>query len=78
MDPVPNRISFPSPLSSSMPSSISGGRRDSEGTGNRGNGRLVINVGKTFSKDMNSGLGRSGDVHVRIYSASLSSNVALA
>jgi hypothetical protein len=74
MEPVPNRISLPS-AGSSSPSSISGDRRRSEETGNRGKGRLVMKAGKTLSKEMNSGLDRSGVVHVRMYSRSASSKV---
>jgi len=44
-------------------------------TGKRGKGRLVMKIGKTLSKEINSGLGRSGDVHVRMYSPSVSSKV---
>ena len=35
-----------------------------------------MKAGKSATRDMNSGFGRSGDVHVRKYSASLSSKVA--
>jgi hypothetical protein len=77
MEPVPNRISLPSTWSSS-PSSMSGDRRGYEATGKRGSGRLVMKTGNAFSKEMNSGLGRSGDVHVRIYSPSESSKGAFA
>ena len=38
----------------------------------------MMRIGKTFSKEMNSGLGKSGDVHVRIYSPSASSKLAFA
>ena len=74
MEPVPNRISLPS-AGSSSPSSISGDRRRSEETGKRGKGRLVMKPGKTFSKEMNSALDRSGVVHLRMYSRSESSKV---
>lgn len=62
--PVPNRISLPSPLSSS-PSSMSV-TRGFLATGKRGNGRRVIKDGNTVSKDRYSGLDRSGAVHVRM------------
>lgn len=52
---------------------MSGDRRGYEETGKRGSGRLVMKIGNAFSKEMNSGLGRSGVVHLRIYSPSESS-----
>lgn len=76
IQPVPNRICFPSPRSSS-PCSISAWRRGSL-MGNRGKGRLVTNAGKSETSETNSGFGRFGEVHVRMYSPSLSSNVAFA
>lgn len=46
-------------------------------TGKRGKGRLVMKTGNIFSSETNSGLERSGDVHVRMCSPSVSSKVAL-
>ena len=65
MVPVPTLISFRP--SSSCPSSTSASRRDVGVTGKRGRALCAMNGGKRASKVRNSGLGRSGAVHVRRY-----------
>lgn len=44
--------------------------------GKRGKDRLDINGGKIFRSSKSSGLERSGDVHIRMYSSSVSSNAS--
>jgi len=70
MLPVPIRRTLSPPPTSNPCSTSLGG----DATGKRGKVRRVIKEGKTLSRSMNSGLGRSGEVHIRRNSSSASSN----